>query len=84
MNAIVIDTNNFRPCLKRRPSQESSGSASPDVTTSSSGTGSPLSADAAHFKLDGNVQCASGDSELENSSVDFDDRQAFEAQVEAL
>lgn len=77
MNAIVIDTNNFRPCLARRSSRES-GSSSPSGEVSPSSEGSPSSASSQiHFTMDSTKNGSSGgDSEPE--SADFD--QPFEGQ----
>lgn len=81
MNAIVIDTNNFRPCLARRSSRsEESGSSSPSggVSPSSVSEGSPAAASSEiHFQMETTKSGSSGgDSEPE--TVDFD--QAFKSQ----
>lgn len=79
MNAIVIDTNNFRPCLARRSSrEESSSSSSPSGGASPSSSGSPVaSSSQIHFKVDTDKGSVSGcDSEPETAEFD----QPFESQ----
>ncbi|KAI9561821.1 hypothetical protein GHT06_012782 [Daphnia sinensis] len=79
MNAIVIDTNNFRPCMARRSSREESvSSSSLSGGASPSSSGSPVATSSQiHFKMDTDKECVSGgDSEPE--TVEFD--QPFESQ----
>lgn len=71
MNAIVIDTNHFRPCLARRSSRESTSSSSPSGGVSPSSEGSP-GADSSqiHFQMETTKgESSGGDSEAE--SADF-------------
>ena len=79
MDAIVIDTNNFRPCLARRSSRsEESSSSSPSGGVSPSSERSPIATSSEiHFQMETTKSGSSGgDSEPE--TVDFD--QAFKSQ----
>lgn len=77
MNAIVIDTNNFRPCLARRSSREESCSSSPSGGGSSpSSEGSPSDTSSQiHFTMEptkgGGGGSSGGDSEPETAEFDF-------------
>jgi hypothetical protein len=79
MNAIVIDTNNFRPCLARRSSREESiSSSSPSGGASPSSSDSPVaSSSQIHYKVDTDKMSGCGcDSEPETAEFD----QPFESQ----
>lgn len=78
MNAIVIDTNNFRPCLARRSSRESVGSSSPSGGVSPSSEGSPgADSSQVHFKMDATKGGSSG-GDSEPDTADFE--RPFEGQ----
>lgn len=83
MNAIVIDTNHFRPCLARRASHHQEIPSSPDAESCSASSSSPIhfkvdagsssvsSSSPIHFKVDGSSSKGSSDGEATSFPTDF-------------